>query len=250
MSEDNHNETPGTLPGTLPGGLPGSTNEAPTPGSTEPGAKKVASASPSMTPTPASTPAAAPADAPAPAPAKPAPAAATTTATAAAKPKKAPPPPDPRAVAAKEFAQTVCDALLTALPEAAVEEVGAAHFVPMIRLRNQDWATGVEWLRTAENWKLNYVECMAGADYPTYIEIVLYVQSTSLGHWICLKTRTERDHAEVPSLVESHPSVNWEEREIFDLLGVKFTNHPDLRRIMMWDEFVGHPLRKDYSEWE
>lgn len=91
---------------------------------------------------------------------------------------------------------------------------------------------------------------MAGTDYSDYIEIVIYVQSTALGHFFCLKTRTGRENAEVPSLVSSHPGVNWEEREIYDLLGVTFTNHPDLRRIMMWDEFKGHPLRKDYSEWD
>lgn len=159
-------------------------------------------------------------------------------------------PSDPRVVAATETAERLAAALKQQFGEAAVEEAGAAHHHPLVRIHPSHWADAVDWLKTHADWQLNYVECMAGTDYPDYIEIVLYVQSTERNHFICLKTRTSRDTAEVPSLVTSHPGVNWEEREIYDLLGVKFTNHPDLRRIMMWDDFKGHPLRKDYSEWE
>lgn len=182
----------------------------------------------------------------------------------AASPKPAPPkaaparpaakkeaaPPDPRVTAAKETADRLAQALNQQFGDDVVEATGAAHFLPMVQIKTAHWAEAVGWLKTHPEWQLNYVECMAGTDYPNYIEIVLYVQSTGLNHFICLKTRTSRDEATVPSLVASHPGVNWEEREIYDLLGVNFTNHPDLRRIMMWDDFKGHPLRKDYSEWE
>ena len=58
--------------------------------------------------------------------------------------------------------------------------------------------------------------------------------------------RTPREEATVPSITPIFAGFNWEEREIFDLLGVTFTGHPDLRRIMLEDEWQGHPLRKDY----
>lgn len=183
-------------------------------------------------------------------------AAATDKPAAAAKPaakpaaKKAPPPPDPRAVAAKEVADRIKATVTAALGENAVEETGAAHFDPMVLIKKEYWLKAVELLRTHSDWKLNYVELMAGTDFPNYIEVVIYVQSTELKHFVCLKTRTERERAEVPSIVPIFPGVNWEEREIYDLLGVTFTNHPDLRRIMMWDDFPGYPLRKDYSEWD
>lgn len=169
---------------------------------------------------------------------------------AAEKPKKAAPPPDPRVEVAKARADELRSPVVKALGEGSVEEVGAVHRTPMIRIRNQNWREAVETLKNHPDWKLNYVECMAGVDYPGYIEIVLYVQSTSLGHFVCLKTRTDRTDAKVPSLASVYPAVNWEEREIYDLLGVHFHEHPDLRRIMMWDEFKGHPLRKDYNEWD
>ena len=178
------------------------------------------------------------------------PAAAAKPAAKPAAAKKAPPPPDPRAVAAKETADRIKAAIVAELGEKAVEETGAAHFNPMVLIRKEDWARAVDVLRTHTAWRLNYVELMAGTDYPNYIEVVIYVQSTDLKHFVCLKTRTDREKAEVPSLSIIFPGVNWEEREIYDLLGVTFTNHPDLRRIMMWDEFKGHPLRKDYSVWD
>ncbi|SFU65177.1 NADH-quinone oxidoreductase subunit C [Alicyclobacillus macrosporangiidus] len=179
------------------------------------------------------------------------PAARPAAAGAGAAAKKTPPP-DPRAEAAKEKAEQVKAAIVAQLGEAAVEEVGAAHFVPMLVIRKQDWPAAVDLLRTHPDWRTNYLEFMAGTDYKDkgYIEVVIYLQSTELGHFICLKTRTDRDQAEIPSLFSVFPGVNWEEREIYDLLGVTFTGHPDLRRIMMWDDFKGHPLRKDYNEWD
>jgi len=173
-----------------------------------------------------------------------------TPAAAADKPKKAPPPPDPKVEAAKALAEQMKAAVVAKFGEAAVEDAAAAHHKPMLLIRKADWANVVDMLRTHPDWQLNYLECMAGTDYPTYIEISTFIQSTALGHFVCLKTRTSRDQAEVPSLVAAHPGVNWEEREIYDLVGVTFTGHPDLRRIMMWEGFTGHPLRKDYNEWD
>jgi NADH-quinone oxidoreductase subunit C len=168
---------------------------------------------------------------------------------AAARPRKPAAPPDPRVEAAKQKAEEIRQVIVEALGDDAVEETGAAHVVPMLRIRREKWRDAVALLRDHPAWRLNYLECMAGTDYPDYIEVVVYIQSTSLGHFVCLKTRTPRDNAEVPSLVPVHPGTNWEEREIYDLLGVRFTDHPDLRRIMLWEGFEGHPLRKDYDAW-
>ncbi|MCL6636920.1 MAG: NADH-quinone oxidoreductase subunit C [Alicyclobacillus sp.] len=166
--------------------------------------------------------------------------------------KKAPPPPDPRVEAAKAKAEQVRLALEAELGDGVVEETGAAHLTPMVRVRAADWARAVATLKTHPDWQLNYLEAMAGTDYLAqgYLEVVVYLQSIQLGHFICLKTRTDRNQPELPSLVPVHPGANWEEREIYDLLGVHFSGHPDLRRIMLWDEFTGHPLRKDYNAWD
>ncbi|WP_067930189.1 NADH-quinone oxidoreductase subunit C [Alicyclobacillus kakegawensis] len=162
---------------------------------------------------------------------------------------KQPPAPDPRVLAAREQAERLSQAVVEQFGPEAVLESGAAHHKPMLRIVRERWLDAVDYLRTHPDWRLNYVECMAGTDYADRIEVVLFVQSTELGHFVCLKTQTPRDEAWLPSLVPAHPGVNWEEREIYDLLGVDFRGHPDLRRIMLDDDFVGHPLRKDYSVW-
>jgi NADH-quinone oxidoreductase subunit C len=176
--------------------------------------------------------------------------AASGAAAKPAPPKKAPPPPDPRVEAAKAKAEEIRKFIDQQLSTEAVVETGAAHIHPMLLIRKEDWVAVVELLKRSDAYQLNYLECMAGTDYPNYIEVVVYLQSTELGHFICLKTRTDREQAEIPSLCAVHPGANWEEREIYDLLGVTFTGHPDLRRIMLDEDFKGHPLRKDYSAWE
>lgn len=167
-----------------------------------------------------------------------------------APPKKEAPPPDPRVIAAKELAEKIQATIEASLGPDVVEEAAAAQYRPMLRIRKDKWTAVVALLKEHEAWRLNYLEMMAGTDYPDYLEVVIFLCSTELKHEIFLKTRTDRENAEVPSLYSVHPGVNWEEREIYDLLGITFTNHPDLRRIMMWEGFKGHPLRKDYTPWE
>ena len=77
-------------------------------------------------------------------------------------------------------------------------------------------------------------------------EIIYHLASVSMKQRLRLKVRLSGDAAEVESATQVYRSANWYEREVFDLFGVKFLNHPDMRRIMMPDEWEGHPLRKDY----
>ena len=95
---------------------------------------------------------------------------------------------------------------------------------------------------------------LAGADYLKYpgredgprFEVVYHLCSLSHNHRVRLKVRVDEDDAVVPSTVPLWPIANWLEREVWDMFGVRFAGHPDLRRLLMYEEFVGHPLRKDY----
>ena len=69
----------------------------------------------------------------------------------------------------------------------------------------------------------------------------------SIAGEIAIRVRTPRDNPHIPSVVDVWPAANWHEREAFDLLGIVFDSHPDLRRILCCDDWVGHPLRKDYE---
>ena len=77
-------------------------------------------------------------------------------------------------------------------------------------------------------------------------ELVYHLHSISRKERLRLKTRLDGDSPEIDSATAVWRSANWYEREVFDLFGVRFRNHPDLRRIMLPDDWDGHPLRKDY----
>jgi len=78
-------------------------------------------------------------------------------------------------------------------------------------------------------------------------EVVYHLYSVAKNHRLRVKVLVEEDTS-VPSVVELWASANWMEREVWDLYGIRFEGHPDLRRILLYDEFEGHPLRKDYPK--
>lgn len=77
-------------------------------------------------------------------------------------------------------------------------------------------------------------------------EVVYHLQSLERKQWLRLKCRVSGSEPEIESVTSVWRGANWYEREVFDLFGLRFRNHPDLRRIMMPDDWQGHPLRKDY----
>jgi len=95
--------------------------------------------------------------------------------------------------------------------------------------------------------------CVDYLNYPTPLpdfmrfETVACLYSTSANRRIFIKSYYPAEAPEADSLVPLYAGANWFEREIFDMFGVRFKNHPDLRRILMYESFEGHPLRKDYD---
>ena len=93
---------------------------------------------------------------------------------------------------------------------------------------------------------------LCGVDYPQRVprtEVVMHLYSISKRHRVRLKARVgdeDMEGAELDSLVSIWPGLDWLEREVFDMSGVRFRGHPDLRRILMYPEFEGHPLQRTY----
>lgn len=167
-------------------------------------------------------------------------------ADAAAKPET---PPDPRTVEAQQVLDSIRKIVESKFGAEVFEETMLAKFRPTLVIKPVNWLEVMTFLKQDPSLGFDYVECMVGTDYPAkgYIEVAVYVHSMSKNQFICAKVRADRENPIVPSLVDLFHGVNWEEREIYDLLGVTFEGHPDLRRIMLADDWKGHPLRKDYS---
>jgi len=79
-------------------------------------------------------------------------------------------------------------------------------------------------------------------------EVVYHLYATGPNQRLRIKAQVAEEAPEIASLAAIYPSANWMEREVFDLYGIRFDGHPDLRRILLYDEFEGHPLRKDYPK--
>jgi len=95
-----------------------------------------------------------------------------------------------------------------------------------------------------------YLSSVTGVDYfdKGYLEVVYHAYKLSGGGPLVFKARTPRDVAEVPSVVGIWNGADFQEREAYDLYGIRFAGHPDLRRILMWEGYEGYPLRKDWKE--
>lgn len=98
----------------------------------------------------------------------------------------------------------------------------------------------------------DYLSSVTGVDYlsevETNLEVVYHFYKSTGGGSLVLSVQLPRDNPELDSLVSLFPGADFQEREAYDLMGIKFEDHPDLRRILMWEGFEGHPLRKDWKE--
>jgi len=103
------------------------------------------------------------------------------------------------------------------------------------------------YLKSNPELDFNYLNDVTAVDYYQYFEVVYHLTSLNYNHSLVLKTRCyERNEPTVPSVVSLWRGAGYLEREIYDLMGIKFEGHPDLKRIVLWHGFKGHPLRKDY----
>ena len=104
-------------------------------------------------------------------------------------------------------------------------------------------------LKGSEVMAFDFLFCLTGMDYGDSLGVVYHLASTRYGHEIVLKTKTNnRKNPMHDSVCNIWKTAEFHEREVFDLFGIKFNNHPDLRRIFLEENWQGHPLRKDYVD--
>lgn len=118
--------------------------------------------------------------------------------------------------------------------------------VPVLKIKG---AYVLEALSAAKNFAdvpCDFLHDLAGVDYGTHMEVVYQLSSLRGPQWLRIKAQIDREKPVIESATSLWPGANFMEREAYDMFGIQFKGHPDLRRIYMWDDFEGYPLRKDY----
>ncbi len=106
-----------------------------------------------------------------------------------------------------------------------------------------------ENLRSNEELYFDYMFCLTGVDWVAHFMVVYHLTSTKFNHKIVLKAKiTDRENPSVDTVCDIWKTAEFHEREVYDLFGIIFNNHPDLRRLLLEDDWVGYPMRKDYKD--
>lgn len=104
-------------------------------------------------------------------------------------------------------------------------------------------------LKNSEDTAMDYLFCLTGVDMIKHLMVVYHMSSTKYGHSIELKVITEdRENPAFDTVSDIWQAAEFYEREVFDLFGIRFNNHPDLRRIFLDENWKGYPFRKDYAD--
>jgi len=121
--------------------------------------------------------------------------------------------------------------------------VSREGLLPALTLCRDDAALAFDLL--VDVTAVDYLRFPGREDGPRF-EVVYHLYSVAHNHRVRVKVRVEQDDPVVPTATGLWPIANWLEREVWDMFGIRFEGHPDLRRLLLYEEFVGHPLRKDY----
>lgn len=131
------------------------------------------------------------------------------------------------------------------LPSAAFEE--GSEWVTVI-IDPVAWKGFARQIRFTAGLDFDYLFCVTGVDWRTHFTMVYHLVSTVHRHTLVVKLKLDHDNPETGTVSDIWRTAEFHEREVYDLFGVKFIDHPDLRRLFMTDDWKGWPLRKDYED--
>ncbi|RXJ02907.1 NADH-quinone oxidoreductase subunit C [Anaerobacillus alkaliphilus] len=129
-----------------------------------------------------------------------------------------------------------------------VEESKINFNEPFLTLASEKWNLELARLLVEdEKLRFDFLCCLTGIDYEEHMEVVYNFYSMELDQYLCIKVKMPRSNPKIISVQPVWKTADWHEREAYDLLGIEFIGHPNLTRIFLEDDWVGHPLRKDYK---
>ncbi len=144
-------------------------------------------------------------------------------------------------------------ALIEKFGEGIVLSENTSFVQPQLQISSEKINEVCLFLRDTDQLYFDYMTCLSGMDNgpeKKTMEVIYHLYSIPYNHSIILKVETDRENPEVPTVSNIWRTADWHEREAYDMFGIKFTNHPDLRRILLPADWEGFPLRKDYQEQE
>lgn len=130
----------------------------------------------------------------------------------------------------------------------AVEETSEIFGVSTLLVRADSLVNICTFLKENPRLEFDYLMSLSAVDWPDRFDVVYHLYSIQNRHYVTLKVRLDRKNPVIPSVVSVWKAADWQEREVYDMFGIAFEGHPDLRRILLIDEWEGFPLRKDYIE--
>lgn len=111
-----------------------------------------------------------------------------------------------------------------------------------------EWKDFAKTLRDTSGLDFDYLFCLTCIDWKTHLTMVYHLTSTLHRHSVVIKVKLDRGQPEVPTVCDLWRTAEFHEREVFELFGVQFIGHPDLRKLILPDDWIGYPLRKDYED--
>lgn len=116
-----------------------------------------------------------------------------------------------------------------------------------ITIEGANWKTFASHLRN-QKMGMDYLFCLTCVDWKTHLTMVYHLSATSHRQSIVIKANLDRNLPVIETVSDIWRTAEFHEREVFELFGVQFTNHPDLRKLILTDDFEGYPLRKDFED--
>lgn len=148
-----------------------------------------------------------------------------------------------------EFVKVIGEKFGTEVIEASyINEL--AKEVPTLVIKNENWHDVAQFIKQEERLHFDYLSNLHGVDYDDRMEVYYHLYSYKNRQNLAVKVKTDRESPTVASVMDVWKGADWNERETFDLLGIYFPGHKNLTRIMMPDDWIGHPLRKDYVQFD
>lgn len=120
--------------------------------------------------------------------------------------------------------------------------------LPAVEIPVAALASFLTQLRDHPELRFDQLVAHTAADGPEHIDLLYVLHSSRFGHELLVSSRIDRTDPEAPTASGIWPIAEWQEREVYDLFGVRYEGHPDLRRLLLDDTWTGHPLRKDYRD--